>query len=203
MRTHTQHAHTHANVHAHTHATHAHTHTHTERTRSTLHAHTAHARARESGGGEAAAATTTTRAAAAAARAAAAGACGVVGGVRVSVCVSGAEGACAWVGKGCVRMRGCGVGLNRSDSPVGPPAQRRATLLAMARRIADHWHRGGHTAELCDQQRQRRNGEIRGGGLLRSRLFRLLLRSSAPQPPSRPASTRSLVSKCTAVVQRT
>ena len=40
-------------------------------------------------------------------------------------------------------MRGWGVGLNRGDSPVGPPAQRRATLLAMARRIARHWRCGG------------------------------------------------------------
>ena len=62
-----------------------------------------------------------------------------------------------WVGDVCVRMRECGVGSNRSDSPApSPPAQRRAILLAMARRTARHWQSGAHTAELCDQQRQRR-----------------------------------------------
>ena len=43
----------------------------------------------------------------------------------------------------CVRMRGCGVGSNRGDSPVAPPAQRRATLLAMARGTAPHWQSVG------------------------------------------------------------
>ena len=57
----------------------------------------------------------------------------------VCVWVVRRERVCACVGDVCVRMRGCGVGLNRGDSPAAPGAERRATLLANARRTARHW----------------------------------------------------------------
>ena len=72
------------------------------------------------------------------------------GGCTCCARVCGEERACAWVGDVCVRMRECGVGSNRGDSPARPPpAQRRAILLAMARRTARHWQCGAHTAQLC------------------------------------------------------
>ena len=56
------------------------------------------------------------------------------------MCVSGEERAFACkVGNVCVRMRGCGVGSNRGDSPAGspgpatrdPPREENRTLLAV------------------------------------------------------------------------
>ena len=61
--------------------------------------------------------------------------------VCVCVCVVRRGRVCACVGDVCVRMRGCGVGLNRGDSPAAPPGpatrdpprQREENRMSLAR----------------------------------------------------------------------
>ena len=57
----------------------------------------------------------------------------------VCVCVVRRERVCACVGDVCVRMRGCGWVRIVATHLRPPRAQRRATLLANARRTARHW----------------------------------------------------------------
>ena len=49
------------------------------------------------------------------------------------------------------------------DSPVAPPGQRRATLLALARRIARQWQKGGHTATRSGGPQRSPTGRGIGG----------------------------------------
>jgi hypothetical protein len=61
----------------------------------------------------------------------------------VRVCVWWEEGTCVWLSDRCVRMCGYGVFESRRLTCSPPLAQRRATLLTMARRTARHWQSGG------------------------------------------------------------